>query len=647
MKKPKSTLPASLDIQEGQDVFISYSRADQEWGRWLSGQFVSAGRQPWVDWHGIKPGEKWWPAILQGIDAANAFVFVLSPDSGQSTVCKQEINRAVESGKRIVPLVCRDISGLDIHPALKERNYIFLRTEEERAENLPKLLEALDTDLEHVRAHSRFGVRAREWEAKGKSSAFLLRGGALEDAIQWQARAPGKLPVPTPLQTELIQTSRKAARRRQRLTTGAITGGLLVAVGLALVAIEQRNAATTERDRAEEQTREARIQAGKGHVLRGNIHPSSSDRVFYNARAVGFAGLGKPHPTGEDAGGRAKPSASAALREVRLDIRNAWTRITGGKELAPAAITKEDFPILLAGNQSAEEAARAYHDLGMAGAHPFLWKSPVASQHSKSVTSLAWSPDGQTLASGSGDNSIKLWDVASGNEKATLAGHSWPVLSVSWSSDGETLASGSMDNSIKLWETTVIVQTDLYRYVKEGWCRFDPKTENLEWNEPKRELYRSIETPFRNVPRWSSLGILQRKDLGTDEKHWLLYLKALQAENWAAAALFRGRLSPEQRKIPHGSVDWGIRTLADQSVSACKAGLPVIARIRVASALGFLSGLEPVQAERFYARLGEGFGKQGIESAQVELVLAALPDDAARAAVTAVGAASQPAPASK
>jgi len=54
----------------------------------------------------------------------------------------------------------------------------------------------------------------------------------------------------------------------------------ITAVGLALVAMAQRNAATTERDRAEEQTREARIQAGKGHVLRGNIHPSSSDRVF-------------------------------------------------------------------------------------------------------------------------------------------------------------------------------------------------------------------------------------------------------------------------------------------------------------------------------------------------------------------------------
>ena len=69
--------------------------------------------------------------------------------------------------------------------------------------------------------------------------------------------------------------------------------------------------------------------------------------------------------------------------------------------------------------------------------------------------------------------------------------------------------------------------------------------------------------------------------------------------------------------------------------------------MRVASALGFLSGLEPVQAERFYARLGEGFAEQGIEPAQAEPVIAALPNDAARAVVTAARSAAQKAPAAK
>ncbi|MCF3574115.1 WD40 repeat domain-containing protein [Planktothrix agardhii 1812] len=74
--------------------------------------------------------------------------------------------------------------------------------------------------------------------------------------------------------------------------------------------------------------------------------------------------------------------------------------------------------------------------------------------HSSLVYSVSFSPDGKTLASGSGDNTIKLWDVTTGKEIHTLQGHSSVVSSVSFSPDGKTLASGSDDNTIKLWDVT-------------------------------------------------------------------------------------------------------------------------------------------------------------------------------------------------
>ncbi|BCR98206.1 WD40 repeat domain-containing protein [Aspergillus luchuensis] len=73
--------------------------------------------------------------------------------------------------------------------------------------------------------------------------------------------------------------------------------------------------------------------------------------------------------------------------------------------------------------------------------------------YSGAVYSVAFLGDGQLLASGSGDKTVKLWDIATGTLKYTLEGHSGTVFSVTFSGDGQLLASGSDDNTIKLWNT--------------------------------------------------------------------------------------------------------------------------------------------------------------------------------------------------
>ena len=72
--------------------------------------------------------------------------------------------------------------------------------------------------------------------------------------------------------------------------------------------------------------------------------------------------------------------------------------------------------------------------------------------HSRDVTSVSFSPDGTKVASGSGDKTVKLWDVTSGECLQTLEGHSSRVWSVSFSPDGTKVASGSWDNTVKLWD---------------------------------------------------------------------------------------------------------------------------------------------------------------------------------------------------
>ena len=72
--------------------------------------------------------------------------------------------------------------------------------------------------------------------------------------------------------------------------------------------------------------------------------------------------------------------------------------------------------------------------------------------HSKSVASVAFSPDGQRIVSGSHDNTIKLWDAQTGSELRTLEGHSDLLGPVAFSPDSQRIVSGSLDSTIKLWD---------------------------------------------------------------------------------------------------------------------------------------------------------------------------------------------------
>ena len=87
------------------------------------------------------------------------------------------------------------------------------------------------------------------------------------------------------------------------------------------------------------------------------------------------------------------------------------------------------------------------------------------------------SADGKTVVSGSYDGTIKVWDVGTGRERATLKGHTSLVTTVGFSANGKTLVSGSYDKTVKVWDVGTgrnarhqgAYRADRVRGVERGW----------------------------------------------------------------------------------------------------------------------------------------------------------------------------------
>lgn len=165
-------------------IFISYSRKNMVFAKHLTGALQSRDIDFWVDWEGIPPTVDWMQQIQKGIEGADIFLFIISPDSIKSDVCKKELAIAVQNGKRLVPIVATEVTWDEAPSEISRLNYIFFRENDDFDAAFTKLLTAIDTDYDWVQAHRRLQVKALEWDRSSRDGGFLLRGKDLEDAEQ-------------------------------------------------------------------------------------------------------------------------------------------------------------------------------------------------------------------------------------------------------------------------------------------------------------------------------------------------------------------------------------------------------------------------------------------------------------------------------
>jgi WD40 repeat protein len=457
------------------DVFVSYSRRDWEFVRRLAESIGERGKEIWVDTEGIADGEVFPEAIKRAIEQSDALLFVITPASVASAYCENEVEYARELQKRIVPVLRDPVSDAELPAEIRDRNWIPFTESDDFDTSLGRLVTALDTDLEAARAHTRWLVKALEWEGEGRDRSFLLRGSELKGAEAWLAASQEDAdPAPTSLQREYLLASRESAARRQRLLVGASLVVAAVAVGLLVFALISRSQAVSEQVGARAQALAAQSQAelpndpeislilGERAVraratsqtlsaLRAALDSSPFERAYQTVGSPGSCGSNagltavlSPNGTQIAAG-----ACNGTLQLLDFRTGRAEHRLTTPSGVVSLAYSPNGR--LLAVGTERQIMLVDPNTGAVVRERRVLTKIVIASGGAPGVAGLAFSPDGRELATVDLAN-VELWSVPSLRSRE-LASYPDIGSSMVFSHDGrELIVAGSYDNTVHVYD---------------------------------------------------------------------------------------------------------------------------------------------------------------------------------------------------
>jgi WD40 repeat protein len=390
------TAEAATGQDDAPDVFISYSRSDQQVVLRLAAALEAANWRVWVDVEDIPPTADWGEELGVGIQTAHTFVFAISPRSVRSQYCLRELDQALELGKRLVPIVLEESD--DVPEPLAARQYVYLRDEDDFDASVQALTTALATDLDWVREHRQWLTAALRWEASGRDRSLLLRGRDLKSAEAWLARQAERTePRPTRLQTEFLIASRSWQTRRLQVTVASVVLALAVSILLGILALLQRD--TARREAAIARSRELATASSS----RLSLDPELSLLLAVDAVAA--------RPTAEaDNALRSAVAAERPLAEV--DVPGETVRsLVSDVAFAPTGRT-----VAMALADGTVRLAR----LRRRGARAVLLPLPKSSPsnlcssfvQAQGHTRIAFSEDGRWLAAAGDKSWITLWPLS-------------------------------------------------------------------------------------------------------------------------------------------------------------------------------------------------------------------------------------------
>lgn len=257
-------------------VFISYARADaSDFAEYLTAALKFAGFDAYLDRHNIAKAEDWEARLGDLIAKSDTIIFIITPQSVNSTRCDWEIKRTVEMSKRLVPVQWIPVPEADVPVELKRLNYTIFKTGEPFSAPLAELVETLRQDLDWLRQQTQLNEQAGRWHGRERDPDLLLRGTEINEARAWLKHRKPSAPELSPVLKAYIGSSEEAEKARQSeenrklVEREKMVADVEVAQKSQADALKRAEQATTEKLKASRrvvQRTVAGLKIGRAHV---------------------------------------------------------------------------------------------------------------------------------------------------------------------------------------------------------------------------------------------------------------------------------------------------------------------------------------------------------------------------------------------
>ena len=387
-----------------------------------------------MDWEAIPPAVDWLEQIFRGIEEADAFIFMLSPDSIVSEVCKVEVGRAILNNKRIIPILLRDVNPKDTLDEIRKLNWTYIREGDNFEEGLAKVKTAIELDLDWLEEHRRLQVRALEWHRK-KDASLLLRGRDLRNARHMIQTYTSKDPIPTELQLKYIDFSQRT-QKTQTFMIGLTVLTLLILAALTMVAVDQSNVAQQQRTTAEANA--VRAENNRILAVQNALTSDANANVASTQRAI----ANENEKIAKEQEAIAKEQETIA--EAQRSAARAQIYQSKPGELYTSTLLAIDSMIR---NPSGEAEEILRRNIS-------LLPRPVAqdTQNGK-INSLVLNKEGNAFVTASADGTACLWNIRDGKMIFCTPPEQPAINTVAFSPDDATLVTGDQSGRIRVLDS--------------------------------------------------------------------------------------------------------------------------------------------------------------------------------------------------